>query len=105
MLSPQSSVLADPAMKLGEAVPPEADIPGVEEHRVSLNGVKWRYLRAGSGPALLLVHGLMGYSWSWRFNMRELAKHFTVYAPDLPGCGFSQRGYLFRDRWKATPRA
>jgi pimeloyl-ACP methyl ester carboxylesterase len=33
----------------------------------------------------------MGYSWSWRFNMRELAQHFTVYAPDLPGTGFSQR--------------
>jgi len=72
-------------------VPPAAHIPGVEEHRITLNGVEWRYLSAGSGPALLLIHGLMGYSWSWRFNMGKLAKHFTVYAPDLPGCGFSQR--------------
>jgi len=78
-------------VKINEALPDDAYIPGVEEHRVTLNGIEWRYLRAGSGPALVLVHGLMGFSWSWRFNMRELAQHFTVYAPDLPGTGFSQR--------------
>ena len=73
------------------SVPEAARIPGVEEHWLTINGMRWRCLRAGSGPALLLVHGLMGYSWSWRFNLRELAQNFTVYAPDLPGCGFSQR--------------
>jgi len=72
-------------------VPAEAHIPGVEEHFITVNGVEWRYLRAGSGPALVLLHGLMGYSWSWRFNLRELSQNFTVYAPDFPGCGFSQR--------------
>ncbi|MFZ0704501.1 MAG: alpha/beta fold hydrolase [Candidatus Korobacteraceae bacterium] len=91
MLSPQSPVLAEPGLNVGEAVPADACIPGVEEHRITLNGIEWRYLRAGSGPALLLIHGLMGYSWSWRFNLRELARNFTVYAPDLPGTGFSQR--------------
>jgi pimeloyl-ACP methyl ester carboxylesterase len=76
----------------GDATTPAAaQIPGVEEHRITINNAEWRYLRAGSGPALVLLHGLMGYSWSWRFNLRELAQNFTVYAPDLPGCGFSQR--------------
>jgi pimeloyl-ACP methyl ester carboxylesterase len=50
-----------------------------------------RYLRAGSGPSLLLIHGLMGYSFSWRFNIPALAEHYTVYAPDMPGIGFSDR--------------
>jgi pimeloyl-ACP methyl ester carboxylesterase len=68
-----------------------AYIPGAEEYTLTLNGLTWRYLRAGSGPALVLVHGLLGYSWSWRFNIRELSRNFTVYAPDLLGCGFSQR--------------
>lgn len=72
-------------------IPKAAYIPGAEEHRLTVNGLSWRCLRAGSGPALLLLHGLMGYSWSWRFNLRELAQSFTVYAPDFPGCGFSQR--------------
>jgi len=91
MLSPQPPVSAFPLGKVGEAVPAEAHIPGIEDHRVIINGIEWRCLRVGSGPALLMIHGLMGYSWSWRFNLRELARHFTVYAPDLPGTGFSQR--------------
>ncbi len=91
MLSPQPSVSTSSATKIAEDIPAAAHIPGVEEHRITINNVEWRYLRAGSGPALLLIHGLMGFSWSWRFNLRELAQHFTVYAPDLPGTGFSQR--------------
>ncbi len=72
-------------------VPPIARIPGAEERRVNIDGTTWRYWFAGSGPPLLLIHGFMGYSFSWRFNMEPLAKHFSVYAMDLPGCGFSQR--------------
>ena len=50
-----------------------------------------RYLRAGSGPALILLHGLMGYSFSWRFALPGLAPYATVYAPDMLGAGFSER--------------
>jgi pimeloyl-ACP methyl ester carboxylesterase len=50
-----------------------------------------RYLTGGSGRPLLLIHGLMGYSFSWRFNLPELARHATVYAVDLLGMGFSER--------------
>ena len=64
---------------------------GAEECRADVDGVGIRYLRAGSGPPLLLVHGLLGYSFSWRKNMAELGKVATVYAPDLPGVGYSDR--------------
>ncbi len=50
-----------------------------------------RYLRAGSGPPLVLIHGLLGYSFSWRFNWEALAREFTVYAVDLLGIGYSER--------------
>lgn len=50
-----------------------------------------RYLRAGSGPALILLHGLLGYSFSWRYTMPALAPYATVYAPDMMGAGFSDR--------------
>jgi pimeloyl-ACP methyl ester carboxylesterase len=52
-----------------------------------------RYLRAGSGPALILLHGLLGYSFSWRFTMPALAPYATVYALDMLGSGFSDRAY------------
>jgi len=57
---------------------------------VQLDGVKMRYLRCGSGPNLLLLHGLLGYSFSWRFTLPALGLTRTVYAPDMPGFGFSE---------------
>ena len=61
----------------------------VEEHWLELADGRMRYLKAGSGPALILVHGLMGYSFSWRFTMPALAPHATVYAIDNLGAGLS----------------
>lgn len=65
--------------------------PGVEECWMELDGARMRYLRAGSGPPLILLHGLLGYSFSWRFAMPALAPYATVYAPDAMGAGFSDR--------------
>jgi pimeloyl-ACP methyl ester carboxylesterase len=64
---------------------------GVEECWMDLDGSRMRYLRAGSGPALILLHGLLGYSFSWRFTMPALAPYAAVYAPDMMGAGFSDR--------------
>src|SRR5271166_5611817 len=74
-----------------ETVPDVARIPGAEERSITLDGVTWKCWHAGSGPPLLLIHGFMGYSFSWRFNVEPLSGYFSVYAMDLPGCGFSQR--------------
>jgi pimeloyl-ACP methyl ester carboxylesterase len=43
----------------------------------------------GSGPPLLLLHGLMTTSYSWRYVVKELGERFRVIAPDMPGCGKS----------------
>jgi pimeloyl-ACP methyl ester carboxylesterase len=42
-------------------------------------------------PALVFVHGLMGYSFSWRHNLEFFAQHRDVYAIDLLGVGHSDR--------------
>jgi pimeloyl-ACP methyl ester carboxylesterase len=73
------------------SVPAIAQIAGARERYATIDGVTWRYWFAGSGPPLVLIHGFMGYSFSWRFNLEPLSRHFSVYAMDLPGCGFSQR--------------
>ncbi len=78
------------------AVPALAKVDGVEDWAAVVNGIRWRYLHAGSGPALLVVHGFMGYSFSWRFVIEGLARHYSVYAVDLPGCGFSPRSAALR---------
>ena len=61
----------------------------VEEHRLELPDGRMRYLKAGSGRALILIHGLLGYSFSWRFTIPALAPHATVYAIDNLGAGLS----------------
>jgi pimeloyl-ACP methyl ester carboxylesterase len=75
-------------------------VTGVEECWSVLDGYRMRYLRAGSGPLLLLLHGLFGYSFSWRFALPALAEKATVYAVDMLGVGFSDRppnpNYSFR---------
>jgi pimeloyl-ACP methyl ester carboxylesterase len=45
----------------------------------------------GSGPPLLLIHGLMTTSYSWRFVIGPLSSRFRVIAPDLVGCGRSDK--------------
>jgi pimeloyl-ACP methyl ester carboxylesterase len=72
---------------------PNPTAPGntlaVEEHWFELPAGRMRYLKAGSGPPLILIHGLLGYSFSWRFTIPALAPHATVYAIDNLGAGLS----------------
>lgn len=77
---------------------------GVEECWLEMDGARMRYLRAGSGPALILLHGLLGYSFSWRYTIPALAPFATVYAPDMPGAGFSDRPAGLDHSMRATGR-
>ena len=45
----------------------------------------------GEGPPLLLLHGLMTSSYSFRYVFEPLAKHYRVVAPDLVGAGRSDK--------------
>ena len=56
----------------------------------ALNGLEVRFERRGNGPALVLVHGLLGYSFSWRRVLEPLSQEREVFALDMPGSGFSQ---------------
>jgi pimeloyl-ACP methyl ester carboxylesterase len=61
-------------------------------------GWVWRgrriaFTKRGTGPAVLLIHGIHAAAWSyeWRNTVDELGKHFTVYTIDLLGFGRSAR--------------
>ncbi len=56
---------------------------------VEVDGLRIAYRRAGSGPALVLVHGALGDSRDWRRQLEGLADELTVVAWDAPGCGGS----------------
>src|SRR5215210_2501276 len=54
-------------------------------------GQKIRYLEAGSGPTVILLHGLGGSSQAWQFNIAPLAEKFHVFVPDQIGFGKSDK--------------
>ncbi|MBI3507531.1 MAG: alpha/beta hydrolase [Proteobacteria bacterium] len=66
-------------------------IPGARSEVTQVAGVRTHVVRAGSGQPIILLHGLGGSSYSWRFLVPELAPHFEVFAPDLPGFGRSEK--------------
>jgi len=59
---------------------------------VSLHGRAVSYAEEGSGPVLLLIHGMGGSYENWQAVIEPLARHHTVVAPDLPGHGASAPG-------------
>lgn len=71
--------------------PRAPSIAGTSERFARVEGHRMRYLTAGSGPPLVLIHGIVAYSFAWRFNLLPLSRFFTVYAPDLLNLGFSDR--------------
>jgi pimeloyl-ACP methyl ester carboxylesterase len=56
---------------------------------VDTRDVRLHAVVGGDGPALLLVHGWPETWYAWRFLMPELARDFTVIAPDQRGVGLS----------------
>ncbi len=52
-------------------------------------GVRTRAIEAGSGPALILLHGTGGHAEAYARNLAEHARHFHVYAVDMVGHGYS----------------
>jgi len=63
---------------------------GLEEGFVDVAGARVFYVHAGSGPPMLLIHGLIGSSANWRDTIPALAQRSSVYAIDLVNMGRSQ---------------
>src|SRR5262249_10520588 len=58
---------------------------------VELHGHRVGFQAAGSGPLLVLLHGITSTSDAWRDVMPRLAERYTVVAPDMLGHGRSAK--------------
>ena len=67
----------------------DAKLAGLEERFVQVKGVRMRYFVGGSGPPLLLVHGLGGAAANWTELAPLLSRRHRLLVPDLPGHGGS----------------
>lgn len=59
----------------------------MRQHTVRANGIRQHYLEAGSGPPVVLLHGLPETNCAWRHQIPVLAERYHVSAPDLRGYG------------------
>jgi pimeloyl-ACP methyl ester carboxylesterase len=66
-----------------------AKLAGLEERVAEVKGVRMRYFVGGSGPPLVLVHGLGGAASNWTELAPLLARRHRLLVPDLPGHGRS----------------
>ena len=63
--------------------------PDFEEHKVQTRNAEIFVRKGGQGPALILLHGFPQTHACWHAIAPQLARHFTVYLPDLRGYGLS----------------
>jgi len=75
---------------------PLPDVPGIEHRYVDTDRMRFHVAQAGSGQAVLLLHGWPQHWWSWRNVVPLLALDHRVICPDLRGAGWSdapKKGY------------
>jgi 2-hydroxy-6-oxonona-2,4-dienedioate hydrolase len=63
----------------------------LHQHHVDANGIRTRVLEAGSGPALVMIHGTGGHLEAYARNVRALAEHFHVVLYDMEGHGYTDK--------------
>jgi pimeloyl-ACP methyl ester carboxylesterase len=63
--------------------------PDLKIDYVKVGGNKLRFIKSGAGPVLVLLHTLRTQLDLFEKVIPELSKHFTVYALDYPGHGYS----------------
>src|ERR1044072_6030936 len=67
---------------------------GQTPKEITVFGQKINYVDAGSGPAVILLHGLGGSSQAWQFNIAPLAEKYHVVVPDQIGFGKSDKPFV-----------
>jgi pimeloyl-ACP methyl ester carboxylesterase len=66
-------------------------MPEIGEFELTLHGHRVRYLHAGEGPVLALIHGITSSADTWKPAMAGLSRDHNVIAPDLLGHGASAK--------------
>jgi pimeloyl-ACP methyl ester carboxylesterase len=65
--------------------------PPLSHEYADVNGVRLHYVRAGSGPLVLFLHGFPEFWYEWTNQLAEFSRDHTVVAPDMRGYNLSSK--------------
>lgn len=72
---------------------PESTLPTSRIEHVGAYSI--RVVEAGSGPHILFIHGMDSSAQTWTHQIQAFSHTHHVFAPDLPGCGLSEKPLNF----------
>ncbi|MFZ0567851.1 MAG: alpha/beta fold hydrolase, partial [Nitrososphaeraceae archaeon] len=82
---PQTNFTSIEQQQLMDGISFEIDNVTFSHHTASVNGIQLHYVIGGQGDPVVLLHGYPQSWYEWRHIMPELAKNYTVIAPDVRG--------------------
>lgn len=89
-MSARPRLFENPSFQRPPPEPPSLPVGSLPRRRAALDCGEVSYLRHGSGPPLLLVHGIPTSARLWEPLLGDLGEHFDCIAPDLLGLGQSR---------------
>jgi pimeloyl-ACP methyl ester carboxylesterase len=69
----------------------QSNTPALSHEYAEVNGVRLHYVKAGSGPVMMFVHGFPEFWYEWRNQIAEFSTDHTVIAPDMRGYNLSSK--------------
>ena len=94
LVGPQQGTMGRSLNRQSQPTPDSSPLqtpPGVADKTVNVFGMKIHYLEAGSGPVVILLHGLGGDGSNWAANIVPFSKKYRVIVPDQIGFGRSDK--------------
>jgi pimeloyl-ACP methyl ester carboxylesterase len=65
--------------------------PPLSHEYADVNGVRLHYVRAGSGPLIVFLHGFPEFWYEWHNQIAEFSRDHTAAAPDMRGYNLSSK--------------
>jgi pimeloyl-ACP methyl ester carboxylesterase len=91
VLNQNRTAMAQQQQPILEGISFQIDNMTFSHHTASVNGIQLHYVIGGQGDPVVLLHGWPETWYAWRHVMPDLAKNYTVIAPDLRGLGDSSK--------------
>jgi pimeloyl-ACP methyl ester carboxylesterase len=69
----------------------QPNTPALSHEYAGVNGVRLHYVKSGTGPLIVFLHGFPEFWYEWKNQIAEFSRDHTVVAPDMRGYNLSSK--------------